>query len=413
MNIFGPPNIEKLKNKGNINKLIRALGYKDNHGVRTNAAKALGELENNIAIPDLVLALDDPHAEVRKAAVNALGKIHDESVVDKIAQKLADEDFSVQEATIHVLEKFRWNPSKAQVRALGKFKEMPALDAIAKLLKDEERSIRDEAQKTLPLFLNANNRNVRKKGTMLLGEFKISEAVPELLLALEDPDAEVRVAAVIALNHIHDESVVDKIAQKLSDDDYSVQQAAIYALENFKWNPSDAQDGVIYWLLRNNLEKSVEYGKDAIEILNKLIAHEEKDVRKRVVIALDKLQGKRCKQTLINLLTKEKDREILILTVEFLKEYGWTPRKANLFQNGTAESIYYLMLNWESVSKYIDELIEISKTKAFTESERAKKIGLMQEVFLIIDSMKEYRVSSSNLDLAWNGIKDGKYIWMA
>ena len=43
MPLFGPPNVEKLKAKGNVKGLIKALDYKKDASVRRAAAKALGK----------------------------------------------------------------------------------------------------------------------------------------------------------------------------------------------------------------------------------------------------------------------------------------------------------------------------------------------------------------------------------
>jgi hypothetical protein len=49
MNIFGPPNIEKLRKNRNVKKLIKALDYEQPPAIRAGAAKALGELNDSPA----------------------------------------------------------------------------------------------------------------------------------------------------------------------------------------------------------------------------------------------------------------------------------------------------------------------------------------------------------------------------
>lgn len=46
MSLFGPPNIEKLLKKGDVKRLIRALGYEKDVKVRQAAAKALGQFSD-------------------------------------------------------------------------------------------------------------------------------------------------------------------------------------------------------------------------------------------------------------------------------------------------------------------------------------------------------------------------------
>jgi len=82
---FRPPDIEKLKAKGNIQGLIRALGYKKDWAIRVAAAEALvrigGEaiktMETNkqIAVEPLVAALNDADYFLRGDVADALDKL--------------------------------------------------------------------------------------------------------------------------------------------------------------------------------------------------------------------------------------------------------------------------------------------------------------------------------------------------
>ena len=44
MPLFRPPDVEKLKTEGNVEGLIKALGYKEDLHVRWDAAEALGQI---------------------------------------------------------------------------------------------------------------------------------------------------------------------------------------------------------------------------------------------------------------------------------------------------------------------------------------------------------------------------------
>lgn len=76
MRLFGPPNVEKLKAKGDIKGLIKALHYKKDWIVRKKAANALGDLGCKEAIGPLVECLiSDEESLVRKAATAALDNL--------------------------------------------------------------------------------------------------------------------------------------------------------------------------------------------------------------------------------------------------------------------------------------------------------------------------------------------------
>jgi hypothetical protein len=75
MGLFGPPDIDKLKTKGDVKGLVKALGYQKDMAVRWRAAAALGDIGDASAMEPLAAALEDPDKDVRAAADEALGKI--------------------------------------------------------------------------------------------------------------------------------------------------------------------------------------------------------------------------------------------------------------------------------------------------------------------------------------------------
>src|SRR5450756_828303 len=85
MPLFGPPNVEKLKAKGDIPGLIKALGYGKDWGVRNAAAGALGQIGDARAVGPLIAALKDQDSNVRRAAAGALVEISAPSVMPLIA----------------------------------------------------------------------------------------------------------------------------------------------------------------------------------------------------------------------------------------------------------------------------------------------------------------------------------------
>ena len=94
MGLFVSPNVEKLRNKGDVVGLSRALRYKG--GVLTDVCRRAAEALASIATPDavnaLINALDHPNHSVGKFAARALGKIGDEVAVEPayIVTELAD-----------------------------------------------------------------------------------------------------------------------------------------------------------------------------------------------------------------------------------------------------------------------------------------------------------------------------------
>jgi HEAT repeat protein len=81
MGLFGPPNIEKMKAKRDVEGLIKALAYKSGYiceefEVRKAAADALGQIGDIRAIQPLYYALhdDNVNSDLAKAMEHALAR---------------------------------------------------------------------------------------------------------------------------------------------------------------------------------------------------------------------------------------------------------------------------------------------------------------------------------------------------
>jgi hypothetical protein len=103
---FGPPNVEQLRQRNDLNGvkgLIGALRYKDS-GVRQAAAVALGERRgNSLVIDPLAAALRDENDAVREAAAESLGKLGNKQAVDALVAALNDRSASVRAAAVTAL----------------------------------------------------------------------------------------------------------------------------------------------------------------------------------------------------------------------------------------------------------------------------------------------------------------------
>lgn len=72
--LFGTPDIEDLKQKRNVKALIRALKRSDQKS-RIEAAKALEQIGDPVAVEPLVARLKDNSDLVRQKAAEALGEM--------------------------------------------------------------------------------------------------------------------------------------------------------------------------------------------------------------------------------------------------------------------------------------------------------------------------------------------------
>ena len=75
MPLFGPPNVDRLKVRGDAPGLIKALEYPRLWRVRRDAAAALGQIGDADAVGPLRVAVEDQDSNVRRAAAAALATL--------------------------------------------------------------------------------------------------------------------------------------------------------------------------------------------------------------------------------------------------------------------------------------------------------------------------------------------------
>lgn len=136
MSLFGPPDVAKLKAKGDVKGLVKALGYEKEQDVCNAAQEALGEI-GAPAVEPLVGVLRDERKFVRVRAAGALGRIGGAQSVDSLEAALKDND-----------EEVRW----IAALALGKIGDARAVEPLIGALTDERELVRLGAAQALGLI---------------------------------------------------------------------------------------------------------------------------------------------------------------------------------------------------------------------------------------------------------------------
>jgi HEAT repeat protein len=80
MGLFGPPDVKKLAERGNVQKLLKVVRYERSSQIRRQAVCALGKIGDQETIGGLVQALKDSNNCVRQEAETALREIMDRLV---------------------------------------------------------------------------------------------------------------------------------------------------------------------------------------------------------------------------------------------------------------------------------------------------------------------------------------------
>jgi HEAT repeat protein len=245
-----------------MNRLLDAPNSEWPEELRDAIAQALGAI-GEPALQTLIHALDDPETWVNCAAARALGQIGDPQAIAPLAALTKTDQSTVRSFATQALAKI------ADVRAvraalttdeaprafwkLMALKEIDesTLNQLKGLLNDPDDRIRDQAAEVLShLGEESDEQNLAASFRTVLwttpehaSAEPSRESVPQtranpldgeqvapLLTALDDPVADVRLAATEALGKVGDSSAIPALSQALQDCDSRVRAAAARAM---------------------------------------------------------------------------------------------------------------------------------------------------------------------------------------
>jgi HEAT repeat protein len=369
MPLFGPPNVNKLKQKQDIGKLIKALNY-DNASVRGAAAKALGEIGDPRAVEPLIAALKDDHSNVRATAANWLGKFG-EPAVEQLCAALKDDNEFVRRFSADALGEIGHVRAvdplcdalkdenklvrQSSARSLGEIGDPRAVETLIALLKDEDKNVRGISISALikigepavePLFtaLRDVNEEWRRSADRALGSMRDTRAVKPLiealiiigepavkplLTALRDDNEYMRESAARTLGKIGDTRAVEPLIEALKDENKIVRMAALCSLGEI----GDARAvEPLYDALKDNnklvrefsTDALVKIGEPAVELLCAALKDREKPVRELAAKALGDIGDPRAIDPLRNAL-KDNDEDVRKKLEDALKKLGVKP----------------------------------------------------------------------------------------
>jgi HEAT repeat protein len=378
MPLFGAPNVEKLKAKRNIQGLIKALGYLKDTAVRTDAAKALGEIGDAQAVASLVAVLEDKNLTLRTAAIKALGQIGGSQAVKLLIIALGDssrdvcsaagealvtigapavemliaalKDGDMRWAVIRVLEAMDWQPGQDESgAAYWAAKEewsrcgeigAPAIEPLIAALdgyRGGPRGVTEAlgkigapAVEPVAAALKDGDPDLRRAAAKALGEIG-APAFEPLAVALKDSDSRVRQAAAKALGKMGTPAV-EPLTAALGDKGKGVRSAAARALgkigtpafESLTAALKDSDSDV-----RQAATRALgEIGVPAFEPLTAALNDSNSDVRQAAAKALGKI-GTPAVEPLTAAL-KDSDSDVRQVVATVLEAIDWQPDQDKL-----------------------------------------------------------------------------------
>jgi len=205
-----------------------------NPDVRQAAARALGEIKADPAPAHLARALDDPAFEVRAEAAGAAGALPEESGHPLLARALGDSHWHVRQRAVRGL--------RTQTRSRLELLQMALTDAEAEVREDATnglayygRGVFDTlAQQALSLVrsgMGDSEPRVRARACVAVHGFRQSPEAADLLsLAFDDSDAFVRLHAAWSAGQRGDKRLAERLLIALCDPAADVRAAALRGL---------------------------------------------------------------------------------------------------------------------------------------------------------------------------------------
>ena len=299
----------KLGDERAVPVLIDALND-DDRTLRAYVAGALGNLGDKRAVPSLISILGDEDSWVRREAALALGELGDERAVDPLINALNDDEGIVRlyalralgnlkdtRAVPHVVDALRGDNSWRQwIGALRGDENRVRQEAATVLGKIGDR----EAVSHLLKALKHDVSTVREEAAIALGELGDNEAIPALTEALKDYNRRVRASAAFALGELGDKSGLSVLINTLDDPDELIRLRSELALlklggearvPSYLLNLKDLEDPKRL----HAIKKLAKLGDDvAIPALIEATSDEELDTKAKlhIVAALTKLHEK-------------------------------------------------------------------------------------------------------------------------
>ncbi len=187
----------RLADTDAIQALVDVLCHDDALNIREDAVWSLARM-GSAAVQPLLDALKEANAHARHNIAHALGKIGDVRAAQPLISLLHDPDEAVRLKTVYVL---------------GQLGAREAVEPLTACLNDVSESVRwttievlagygEGAVDALHAMLHHHEAQAREGAASTLGRIECPQSITALLDALNDEDAEVRLAVVQALGEL-------------------------------------------------------------------------------------------------------------------------------------------------------------------------------------------------------------------
>jgi len=298
-------NYEKLYQIGKpaVPYLIKVLKDED-PGLRSQAARLLGDLQAEEAVIPLGELINDPKSWVTRSAVFSLGNIGSPAAIPILKKALKHYKPKVQEAALISLDELQDKSilpdiTELMISANDQYVRWQAMMVIRSIEKGSEIS-------ALIKTLDDKKAKVtsRRNSAVMLGELKAESAIPSLIKAFSDKDAGIRWGAVEAVGKMGAIQARPKVEELLKDKDLDVRMFAIGALGRLG-------------------------SKDSVPALSRMLSSKPSEVRKNAIRSLGRIGGNEAAKAIREKLA-DSDRYVKVLAIETLVNLNDTDSAAEI-----------------------------------------------------------------------------------
>lgn len=248
--------------------------------------KKIAKWRDERNVDALTKALSDKDPEMRALAIEALGHLRVHQALDEILKALAHP----------ISSRMR----EAAARALAQLRAAPGMEPLIKALNDDVPSVRKAAREALTAYgpeaypvlrnqLNNYYHDTIRNGCIDLLKLAGSRAVDVLIEGLKNGASGIREESALLLGEIGDPRGREQLVEALTDARIHVRLAAAKALDRFGFTPPRNEQGAHFFIALGKVEEAMELGPVAIRPLIAWLTHTDMELRRRVAVALRKL----------------------------------------------------------------------------------------------------------------------------
>lgn len=239
--------------------LLTAINSTDDK-LRNNIIQALGCFDSPALIDPLLARLDKEKGANLVSLYSTLGKIKNEKTIDALLDGLKKDSPTIKTVCINALCEKRSEKAVEKLltifqnegeypeqrvnlaKALGKTKSTKAMEALLKALPTATEPLRARIEDSLVemehpdldsnvnILLESKNSSARFSAVRIIGKQKKHGSAPILMKMLEDPNPDVRNAAINALGDYREAGVSERLIAILTNQDIAPQLRATAAL---------------------------------------------------------------------------------------------------------------------------------------------------------------------------------------